>query len=393
MSMPETSGVSYAPQPAPIISGESQGSDTPKVMDEAITGAEAYRSEKQIGTPSYADRTASILQNTYFFTPEEARQISAFAEAVKATNPNLCPDVKSGFLDKIKALCAKILEFFGNNSKTVQLHKDGIAVFNRLRETLRMPENKNFCLGFIDRNKSNSDVLMGFSRILGNFDSLINPQLLKECPDVKSFLEQEVLPMTKEEVLAGLRANLEKPSKGSDWKDVFSQDNVICKDIDRGFIFTFHVGNRKIPINLPKVPEGTPKEGLAYQALNESISTLPKDQQDKIREFCKNFSSQGIFTMLHPRVLGAGRIGTQTPNFDVYISEKGIHVAVSSGAEEPINAPYSDGGHGVIIAKITTLICKFEFDYHPEDGHSSNIQLTEYSGQTVSIDLKATRSM
>ena len=400
MSMPETSGVSSAPQPAPIISGESQGSDTPKVMDEAITGAEAYRSEKQIGTPSYADRTASILQNTYFFNPDEARQISAFAEAVKATNPNLCPDVKSGFLDKIKALCAKILKLFKVNS-TIQLRDKGIAVFNELKNAFLLPENREVIFKILEENKENPDVLKGFARLLGvnisgNINSIedyykffINPQLLKKCPDVKAFLEQEVLPMSKEEVQAGLRANLEKPSKKA---SNFQSDNQIFRDLGRNFKGIFYIGNKTIEIGPFESNSGYQ---LAYKKLTEEISDLPKEMQEKVYEFCKGFPAQGVFSIFNPRLSGQyGRIDCHSPRFEVSFQDNGsAHVKVYSENGKGNQLYWDDTGRNTIYPEITTPICKFEFDYHPEDGHSSNIQLTEYSGQTVSIDLKATRSM
>lgn len=405
MSMPKTSGISSDPQPAPIISGESQGADTPKVMDEAITGAEAYRSEKQIGTPSYADRTASILQNTYFFTPEEARQISAFATAVQNAEPKLKVEVEPNLWERIKMLCYKLLEFLGNGKTQVYLHKDGMATFNELKNTFLSPKNRGFVLNFLEENKENPDVLKGFARLLGvnisgNINSIedfykffINPQLLKKCPDVKSFLEQEVLPMTKEEVLAGLRANLESPSiGGKDWTDVFSSDNQIFRDLGRTYVGIFHIGNKTIEIGPFNSSSG---RQLAYQKLTEEIGDLPPELQEKVHEFCKNFPAQGVFSIFNPRLSGQyGRIDCHSPRFEVSFQDNGsAHVKVYSENGKGNQLYWDDTGRNTIYPEITTPICKFEFDYHPEDGHSSNIQLTEYSGQTVSIDLKATRSM
>ena len=50
------------------------------------------------------------------------------------------------------------------------------------------------------------------------------------------------------------------------------------------------------------------------------------------------------------------------------------------------NQRYCDptGKHSVTTS-IETPPCKFEFDYDSASGSSSNIQVTEYSGQTVKI--------
>ena len=176
MSSPE---IPPMQQTTPTSSTESQSTSRTMVISKA-TGAEAHSGDISLDQVDYADRTASVLQNTYLFKKEEARQVSAFAEAIKNADPNLYVDVKSGFLDKIKALCAKILKFFGNDSKSVQLHGDGIAVFDEIKTRLLLPENRNFALQFIKANEIHADVVKGFARILGlklNENLNLNTQL------------------------------------------------------------------------------------------------------------------------------------------------------------------------------------------------------------------------
>ena len=57
---------------------------------------------RSLNKANYNPRTASILQNTYYFTGEEARQVSAFAKAVEEKAPDLSVNVEPGFLTKIK---------------------------------------------------------------------------------------------------------------------------------------------------------------------------------------------------------------------------------------------------------------------------------------------------
>lgn len=166
MSTSEISSTQQAISTSPI---ETQSSNTTTITDGANTGIGAYSNDKHLDTSSYVAKTASVLQNTYFFNPDEARQISAFAEAVKDAEPKFYVDVKPGFLDKIKALCAKILGFFKNDSKKVQLRGDGIAVFDSLKKNLLKSKNKDFALRFIKQNAevNNEEALRGFAHVVG----------------------------------------------------------------------------------------------------------------------------------------------------------------------------------------------------------------------------------
>ena len=81
-------------------------------------------------------RTVSILENTYHFNEGEAKQISAFAEAISSEGPKTSVDVKPGFLTKIKLLCVKILAFFRNQNKDKVLQREGLKAFEELKKAL-----------------------------------------------------------------------------------------------------------------------------------------------------------------------------------------------------------------------------------------------------------------
>ncbi|MGX8716925.1 MAG: hypothetical protein ACSW8C_02960 [bacterium] len=378
-------GISSTQSTAPVNAVASQQSNV-TTLSGSITQIDEQEGAKVMNSSNYDQKTVmSVLQNTYLFSENEARQIFAFATAVRKTElKDLCPNVKPGVLDKIKALCAKILEFFGNNTKTVQLHKDGIAVFNKLKNAFLSPKDREVIFKILEENKENPDVLKGFYRILGNFDFLINPQLLKEYPDVKAFLEQKVLPILKEEVLAGLTENLGQKASKKDSK--FQPSNQIFSDLGRNFQGIFHIGNKTIEIGPFESESGYE---LAFEKLKEEISDLPPELQEKVHEFCKGFPTQGVFALKHPRVNGYGKIDCARPQLEVLFEDKGlVHVKVSSENGKGNQLYWDDTARNTIYPEITTPICKFEFDYHPEDGSSSNIQLTEYLGQTVTIDLE-----
>ena len=394
-------GISLTQSTAPVNAVASQPSNVTTPPEAPITQIDEQNGAKAMNGNDYIQKTAKVLQDTYFFKEEEARQISAFAKAVKETDPKLCPNVKPGFLDKIKALCARILQLFKVDSKSIQLHKDGIAVFNELKNAFLLPKNRELIFKILEENEKNPDVLKGFARLLGVnipddidsvkkfYDFFINPQLLKKHPDVKAFLEQEVLPLTQDEVLAGLRENLEKPSKdGGEWANIFAMRNVIFRDLGRKYTCTFHVGNQTIELNIldQKCPEGVEsRQQYAFNVLCDAIRTLPEDQQERVREFCKNFPSQGVLALQHPRMSGWGRIDCGRSQFEVSFKNEGlVHVEVSSKAGTG-KASYLNDVGSAINTEITTPGSKFEFDYHPEDGSSSNVKVLEYSGQTVSI--------
>ena len=87
------------------------------------------------------------------------------------------------------------------------------------------------------------------------YDLLIDPQLLKAFPDVKTFLEQEVLPMSKEEVQEGLAKVLGACRKGrKGWTDNFSPSNQIFLDMDRNYTFTFCVDG--VPLEMEEPQRG-----------------------------------------------------------------------------------------------------------------------------------------
>ena len=216
------------------------------------------------------------------------------------------------------------------------------------------------------------------------YDILIDPKLLESCPDVKTFLEQEVLPMTKEEVQNGLERNLKQPSKSKE--TVFSHENQIFKDLERNFTLTLQIDGKKFEIEVPKTDreEGIIDGQIAFSALNDTIESLTEDQKEKIQEFCKNFSTQGVLALPHPRIGGYGRIDGSGTHLVVDISQESIHVCVITGGEEPVESPYAVNFCS-IQTHISTPVCKFEFDYHPEDGSASDVKLSEYEGQTVKI--------
>lgn len=368
---------------------------------EEVTTAEQTRTnvglstnnDKTLNKANYNPKTVSILQNTYYFSGEEARQISAFAKAVEEKAPKFSVNVEPGFLTKIKSLCAKILTFFGNKNGEVKLQKEGIAVFKELKGTLLDPQNKDFTLNFLKQNEGNQEVLKGFARVLGiqtpeNINSatdlyycLIDPQLLKTSPDIKTFLEQVVLPISKEEVLAELEKNLGKASKSMTTD--FSLQNQIFKDLERNFTLTLHVDGKVLNIEVPKVrEEGTLDGEIAFKALKTSIASLSGEQQKEVKEFCKNFPTQGV-VRVDNQLLGGfpARINGHEVHLDVHVSERTPHVVVTTGGKEAIEVAYPGG----IVTDTVTPVCKFEFDYNPENGSSSNVKLMEYSGQTISI--------
>ena len=160
-------GISSTQSTAPVNAVASQQSNVTTPPEAPITQIDEQNGAKAMNGNDYIQKTASVLQNTYFFEKDEARQISAFATAVRETDlKDLCPNVKPGFLDKIKALCARILQLFKVDSKSIQLHKDGIAVFDRLKNTLLIPENKDFVLEVIKANGNNKEALKGFARVV-----------------------------------------------------------------------------------------------------------------------------------------------------------------------------------------------------------------------------------
>lgn len=166
------------------------------------THTDSNKSLKQVNSET---KTISVLQNTYFFSKTEARQVSAFANAVCDMNPNLKMDVAPGFLTKIKSLCAKILKFFGNENKAVQLQKEGIEVFNDLKNTLLDPKNRDFALKFIenqthdacdtvadfDRKQNVQNVLRGGAKILGLKEADATPEKLEAFINVDHFKKLE----------------------------------------------------------------------------------------------------------------------------------------------------------------------------------------------------------
>ena len=120
--------------------------------------------------------------------------------------------------------------------------------------------------------------------------------------------------------------------------------------------------------------------------MNKAIESLSSDKQKKVQEFCKNFSTQGVFALRQPRLGEYGRIDGKTVRLNVNILGENVHVVLDS--LESINDCkywHKEIGTQTITAHTVTPTCKFEFDYHPEDGSSSNVKMVEYSGQTVNI--------
>ena len=356
---------------------------------------------RSLNKANYNPRTASILQNTYYFTGEEARQVSAFAKAVEEKAPDLSVNVEPGFLTKIKSLCAKILTFFGNKSGEVKLRKEGIAAFEEQKNTLLDPQNKDFTLNFLKQNEGNQEVLKGFAKVLGiqsleNIKSatelyrcLIDPQLLKASPDIKTFLEQEVWALTKEDVQTNLEKNLKNIAKNSELRTDFSEKNQIFRDlINNGFSLTIKINDKTIDI--PHEGKQIKSKEEAFSMLQDATKDLAEDERGKVYEFCKKFSCQGMFALPHPRLGGFGRVdsGRET-HLEVDFSSEKPHVTVSTQGGEIkafCNGRYNERGSAYqLLANITNPPLKFEFDYHSEDGHASNVNMIEYSRQTVNI--------
>ena len=395
--MSQPTGISRTPDPVTLTGGiDCPAEQATTKIDKPSTavGSCTNNNEKFLSKTNYNSRTASILKNTYFFDANEARWLSAFAQAINETDRAPHVDVKPGFLTKIKSLCAKIQTFFGNKGGEIQLRKEGIAVFKELKGTLLDPQNKDFTLNFLKQNEGNQEVLKGFAKVLGmqtpeNINSatelyccLIDPQLLKTSPDIKTFLEQVVLPISKEEVQAELEKNLGKASKSM--ATAFSSQNQIFKDLERNYTLTLHVDDNALNVNVPKSArkEETLDGEIAFEALKTSIAFLPEEQQEKVKEFCKNFPTQGVVRVDNPLLGGfPARIDGHKIHLDVHVSERSTHVVVTTGGKEAIEVAYPGG----IMTDTVTPVCKFEFDYHPEDGSSSNVKVIEYSGQTISI--------
>ena len=78
------------------------------------------------------------------------------------------------------------------------------------------------------------------------------------------------------------------------------------------------------------------------------------------------------------------RIDGETTHLDVHFSEENVHVCVTAGDKNGVKQHYF-GSTGFITANISTPPFSFEFDYHPEDGSSSKVNVVGYSGQTVKI--------
>lgn len=164
-------------------------------------------------------------------------------------------------------------------------------------------------------------------------------------------------------------------------------DTQLFKDLGRDISCTFCVDG------VPLKEIGGSSKGVegAYKEFEDAIKSLSEDQKKKVLEFCKDFPAQGVVFLFHPRMSGTdrqqGAISTGKIHFAVNISGENIHVITNTGREVPQVLNYV--GNGIIVAKVTTPVCKFEFDYHPEDGSSSNVKVMEYSGQRVAIDVKA----
>ena len=131
------------------------------------TSADEFKSEIPLNSAVYNARTVSILQNTYLFAEKEAREISACIKAISDEKTEINPDLNSGFLQKLKALCAKIMKFFGNESKVIQLQKEGISAFNDVQDMLLSTNGREFVLSFLEKHKDNIEILNGLVSVLG----------------------------------------------------------------------------------------------------------------------------------------------------------------------------------------------------------------------------------
>lgn len=175
------SRVEFPQTSIPVVGSDNEPSNPSILPQKGANATDFAKMATELGSaPSLVQsnlspKTVSILQNTYFFSQEEAEQITAFADGVRKLDYNAQVNINPGFLTKLKSLCAKILNFFGNQSMVHRLQQEGMDVFKELKNHLLQPGNKDFISIYIDANNNNPDALKGLALVLGIPKDLATP--------------------------------------------------------------------------------------------------------------------------------------------------------------------------------------------------------------------------
>ena len=77
-------------------------------------------------------------------------------------------DIKNNFFTKLKTALAKLVHFFGSDSKLKNLQDEGLRNFNDIKTLLTEDaKGKEFLVSFIEGNADNKDVMDGLCKMLG----------------------------------------------------------------------------------------------------------------------------------------------------------------------------------------------------------------------------------
>lgn len=188
-------------------------------------------------------------------------------------------------------------------------------------------------------------------------------------------------------VQESLREHLSKENDSN-----FGLGNQISRDVERGFAFIFKINGQEIKLN-----ENHDDLKNAESVLDEQLKNFSKDDQDKIKSFCKNFASQSYFSCSYNDNTQLHIEGNVHPTFTVEFKNNGdTSVSVKAAGELPKNPnPITGKVPGMAPNEMpdiainasqynpsVTTDCEFNFTFKGGieacKGSASNVEVTKW---------------
>lgn len=318
------------------------------------------------------------FQKIYCFSKEDAKNIASFAEAFGKNLDNV--KVNSGFRTKVRGLIARILKFFGNEAKANQLQQEGIKLLGEFKnEVVKDPEKTHQFL--MDYNNSNHDTyrnglywvlspkLMALAQ--GQVDNI--PNLLQNNQTARELFEKNILSITKEQLQKSLNYSLQSKNHIAN----FDPSNVIFADINRGYTISFAFENGK-KIELNSSHESGKGVQYFFDILNDELGKLAPEDAEKIKKFCRGFSSQGVFCISHPFLPDITNIaGDHRPNTEVTFSNA-EEVSVKTKTQGLLPNASLGFSPTVMLTIPTQTESEFSFNYNLEDASMTNAHIQKF---------------
>lgn len=375
-----TNRVQASQPPTSVAQSAGTSAVQKNAIPETKANSQAGPSNPSLTAPTDAKRTVALqdqLYNMYYFSKNDAENITHFIEAF-SENPNEIK-VEPTFRTKIKNLIAKIFWFFGNKDRAKNiLQQEGIRLFRDLKtEIIKNPNKTHQMIMDAEDNSIQTGLFWILSPKLmalakGDMENI--PNLLKQNETARDLFAKEILSVTKEQLQESVSKNLQAKGKID---PNFLANNAIFKDTERGYAISFVLGNgQKIDIN---PGHGMKAKDEIFEDLKNQLNQQPKEMSEKIKKFCRGFSSQGIFSALHPFLPWIIQFAGNThPEFTVKFFDEGkISVSVKVRGEAEVGRDY--------MLTATTLLriptetnCEFSFDYNLEDGSGKNVQVKNF---------------